>query len=88
MFEQFKNYVKYCKLLLISVIKRVVIIIIIFSVGINIALLTSEPNNDKMILDIADDSYFVGCMEAINDTPTCHGRSKQYRREFSEHTGL
>lgn len=73
---------------LIRLFKVALIIISILSIGINIALLTSGPNGDKVILDIADDSYFIGCYEASKDSPACHGKSKLYRKEFREHTGM
>lgn len=70
-------------------IKSLIIkIIIVFSVGMNIALLTSEQNDDKMVLDIAEHSYFVGCCITPGDAENCKKLSKQFRKDFSERTGL
>lgn len=71
-----------------NLLKHTIVILLIFSGGMNIALLTKGQNTDKVMLDIADHSYFIGCHEASQDAPTCHGKSKLYRKDMKEKVGL
>jgi len=68
--------------------KYILGIILLFSIGTNIALLTNQPNTDIVILDIAQNSYFVGCVNISLDFVSCRQMSKQYRKEFRDNTGL
>jgi len=77
------------------IFKVLLTIILITSIGFNVLLLSFQPNYDRQILDIADNSYFLGCMEAstddfiyLQDIDNCHYKSDLYRKDFREVTGM
>lgn len=71
-----------------NLLKYILIILLIFSGGMNIALLTKEQNTDKVMLDIAENSHFVGCARITAQFDYCRTLSKQYRKDMKDKVGL
>ena len=71
-----------------NLVSLICIIITVFSIGMNIALLTIWPNYDKRLLFIAEKSYFTGCAVQTKDFDKCRMLSKAYREDFRISIGL
>lgn len=63
-------------------LKLLIPICLIISVGINIALLTNVPKLDNLVLDIAENSFFIGCVSADGPINPCKESARLFRKEL------
>lgn len=70
------------RLLGMSILFSMILIGYVFSENKRLSIIV-----DKNILDIAENSHFVGCARVSLAFETCKQLSKQYRKEFKESLG-